>query len=109
MLKRTLALAGLLIIATATSGFGQAKFEATANFGWSVEDGVSGQPFPTLLGTFDRVDPKDAFLFGLGLGFMFTDNAEVGFQWSKVSSKLVVGGVGGTQDAEIGDMSVLNH
>jgi len=111
MLKRTLALAGLLIIAGATSGFAQGKFEATALFGWSFEDGVSGQPVTTLAGTCDRIDPKDAGMFGLGLGFHFSDNAEVGFQWSRVSSKLLAGGTSftGTSDFEIGDLSVLNY
>src|SRR4030095_3780826 len=40
---------------------------------------------------------------------MFTDNAEVGFQWSRVSSKLTLGGTAGTQDREIGDLSILNY
>jgi hypothetical protein len=97
MLKRTLALAVILIIAGATSGFAQGKVEATVFGGWSFEDGVNGQAFSTLSGTFDRVDPKDAALFGLGFGFV-SDNAEGGFQWSRVSSKLVAGGVLGSQD-----------
>ena len=109
MLKRTLALAVILIIAGATSGLAQGKVEATVFGGWSFEDGVNGQAFSTLSGTFDRVDPKDAALFGLGFGVLFSDNAEGGFQWSRVSSKLVAGGVLGSQDKEVGDMSVMNY
>jgi outer membrane protein W len=108
MLKRTLTLAGLLI-ATATSGFAQAKFEATVLAGWTFADGVNGPAVIVPSGTFDRLDPKDGGLFGLGLGFMFTDNAEVGFQWTRVSSKLVAGGALGTRDMDINDMSLLNY
>ena len=112
MLKRTFALAVILIIACATSGFAQGKIEATVLGGWSFNDGVSGQAITIpLMGTYDRVDPKDSALFGLGLGILFSDNAEGGFQWTRVSSKLAVGGVSftGTPDAEIGDMSIQNY
>jgi hypothetical protein len=111
MLKRTLALAVIFIIAGATSGFAQGKIEATALFGWSFMDGVNGQPITTFAGTFDRIDPKDGGLFGLGLGFMVSDNAEVGFQWTRVSSKLLAGGTSftNTPDTEIGDTSIQNY
>jgi outer membrane protein W len=109
MLKRTLVLAGILIIASATSGFAQGKVEATVFGGWTFSDGVSGQAVVVPSGTFDRLDPKDAGLFGLGLGVLFTDNAEGGFQWTRVSSKLVAGGVLGTKDMDIADMSLNNY
>ena len=109
MLKRSLVLAGILIIASATAGFAQGKVEATIFGGWTFADGVSGQAVVVPSGTFDRIDPKDAGLFGLGLGVLFSDNAEGGFQWTHVSSKLVAGGVLGTPDMNIADMALDNY
>jgi opacity protein-like surface antigen len=107
--KRTLALVVILIIAGATSGFAQGKIEATVFGGWTFADGVSGQALVVPSGSFDRLDPKDGGLFGLGLGILFSDNAEAGFQWTRVSSKLVAGGVFGSRDMEIADMSLNNY
>jgi opacity protein-like surface antigen len=108
--KRTLALVVILIIAGATSGFSQGKIEATVFGGWTFADGVNGPSItvPTV-GSFDRVDPKDGGLFGLGLGILFSENAEAGFQWTRVSSKLVAGGTFGTQDMDLADMSLHNY
>ena len=112
MLKRIIAMAGLLIIAVAAPGLAQGKVEATVLGGWSFSDGVSGQTILAGDGNFyDRIDPKDGALFGLGFGVLFSDNAEAGFMWTRQSSKLLLGGVGsqGSTDREIGDFSVMHY
>jgi hypothetical protein len=111
MFKRIIASAAVLsvIIAGAESGFAQ-KFEATAFWGWGFSDGVSGQTYLTPAGeAFDRVDPKDSNLFGLGAGILLNDNTEAGFLYSQQFSKLQLGGTLGTPNRDLGDMAVSNY
>jgi outer membrane protein W len=96
-------------MASATAGFAQGKVEATVFGGWTFADGVNGPAVVVPSGTFDRLDPKDGGLFGLGFGVLFSDNAEAGFQWTRVNSKLVAGGTLGTRDMDIDDMSLQNY
>ena len=110
MLKRIVAMTGLLMLAVAAPGFAQAKIEATVLGGWSFSDGVSGQSILAQDGNlYNRLDPKDGSVFGLNFGWLFSDNAEVGFLWTRQSSKLTLGGVSGAQDREVGDLSLLNY
>src|SRR5215510_1703542 len=66
MLRFSFALAGVLIVAGAVSGFAQEhKMEVSAFGGWSFADGVSGSTFVNLAGeAYNRIDPKDSSLFG---------------------------------------------
>lgn len=108
MLKRIVAMT-VLMLAVAAPGFAQGKIEATVLGGWSFSDGVSGQSLAALDGNvYNRLDPKDGAVFGLNLGWLFTDNAEVGFLWTRQSSKLTLGAING-QDKEVGDLSLLNY
>ena len=56
--------------------------------GWTFSDGVDsgGTAVVTPSGTFDRVDPKDSFKWGLTGGFLVNENAEVGFQYGSQST-----------------------
>jgi hypothetical protein len=112
MFERTLALAGMLILASAAPAFAQIKLEGTVLAGWSFSEGVSGRATTiTGLGTFDRLEPKDGEVFGLGYGAVYENHTEFGFLWTRQSSKLVVGGSSftGTSDREIGNMSLNNY
>ncbi len=58
------------------------------------------------VGSFSRVDPKDAFSWGLRLGFNVTPNVEVGFLFNQQSTTLELGG---TSTVELGDLSLRNY
>ena len=79
---------------------------ATAN--WTFSDGVGGANAVIVpgVGTFDRIDPKDAFSWGARLGFMVTDNVEVGALFSLQSTSLEIGG---TTTVKLGDESLYNY
>jgi opacity protein-like surface antigen len=110
MLKRIVAMTGLLMLAVAAPGFAQANIEATVLGGWSFSDGVSGQSILASDGNlYNRLDPKDGSVFGLNFGWLFSDNAEVGFLWTRQSSKLTLGAATTGQDREVGDLSLLNY
>jgi OprF membrane domain len=111
MSKRLIAMAGLLILAGTTSTFAQHRVEASAMFGWSFNDGVSStQTIIAMNGNaYNRIDPKDTGLWGLGIGLMLSEQTEAGFMWNHQGSKLVAGGALGTPDREIGNMSINNY
>ena len=112
MFKRIIASAGFLFVfmASAVPGFAQSRFEATVFWGWAFSDGVSGQTYINPIGdAYDRIDPKDSSVFGLGFGINLTENTEAGFLYSHQFSKMVAGGVLSTPDRELGDMKVENY
>jgi outer membrane protein W len=84
--------------------------------GWTFSDGVDAGAGDSMWTTvsppiqsYDRVDPKDSFKWGLTAGFLATENEEVGFQYGLQSTRLVAGGVLGTPDREISDMKVSTY
>jgi outer membrane protein W len=113
MFKRMIASAGFLLIFVAgvVPGFAQSRFEATVHWGWGFSDGVSGQTYlnPVSGEAFDRIDPKDSNILGLGFGIMLNENTEAGFLYNHQFSKLVLGGTLGTADRDLGDMKVENY
>ena len=55
------------------------RVELSGTAGWTFSDGVSGGPVVVPdAGSYNRVDPKDAFSWGLRLGFLVSENVEVG-------------------------------
>jgi hypothetical protein len=106
MFKR-IAAAAFIVMLAAVPAFAQ-KAEVGVTFGWSFNDGVSGGSVVVPgVGTFNRLDPKDSFAWGIDLGFFVGGpNAEVGFMFSQAPSKLQAGG---TSTVDIGDMSITNY
>jgi opacity protein-like surface antigen len=100
----------MLVVLALAAGPVQAqnqKVEISGTGGWTFSDGVSGDPLLLPgVGTFDRIDPKDAFSWGVRLGFMVTPNVEIGALYNQQSTKLQIGG---TETIELGDMSVHNY
>ena len=109
MFKRIAVMAFIVTLA-AVPAFAQ-KAEVGVTFGWAFSDGVSGNTWsiPAYNVAYDRLDPKDSFMWGIDVGFFIGPNAEVGFLYSQQPSKLVLGGVGGTANREVGDMSVSTY
>jgi opacity protein-like surface antigen len=90
------------------------RVELGATLGWTISDGVSGDEVTVPgAGTFDRIDPKDAFSWGLRAGFFVSPQVEVGFLFNQQQSALEVGGktevVGGPTNVELGDAAVRNY
>jgi opacity protein-like surface antigen len=107
MLKRMAWQVVLATVVTASPAFAQDKrVEVSALFGWTFSDGVSGQSVVTPSGIFDRVDPKDSFKWGLGVGFLATENAEVGFLFGQQKTTLQVGG---TSTVDVGDSTINTY
>ena len=104
MFKKALVFA-VIVLAASSAAWAQApKVEVSALFGYSLADGVSGDPFRAGNGqTYDRVDPKDSMNFTLSGGFFVGPNAEVGFMWRRSPSTLEISG---TTTTELGDINI---
>src|SRR6476469_6036403 len=107
MLKRIASLVAVATVVVASPACAQEKrVEASVLVGWTFADGVSGQSLITPSGVFDRVDPKDSFKWGLGVGIMASEHAEVGFMFGQQMTTLQAGG---TSTVDIGDMSINTY
>jgi opacity protein-like surface antigen len=83
------------------------RVEIGATAGWTFSDGVSGSAVIVPgVGTFDRIDPKDAFSWGARIGFLVNDNVEVGGLFSSQATSLELGG---TNTAKLGDETIYNY
>ena len=95
-----LAAAGALVCAPAWAQ--EERYEISGNVGWTASDGVSSQV--TIRGgdgnLYNRVDPKDAFSWGITAGYFFTENWEFELQYAQQQSTLQIGG---TASRDIGD------
>ena len=111
MFKRIIALAGMIILCSViTFAQNPSRFEVSGFGGYSLNDGVSGGTVTAGDNrTYNSVDPKDGGMFGGAGEYLFSDHAGVGFMYSRVSSNLKLGGVGGTPDKEVGGMAISNY
>jgi opacity protein-like surface antigen len=106
---------GCLIACAATPAWAQEpRAEIGATVGWTISDGVSGDAVRVPgAGTFDRIDPKDAFSWGLRGGFFVNPHVEIGFLFNQQQSALEVGGqtevAGGATTVELGNVAVRNY
>jgi hypothetical protein len=83
------------------------RVEIAGTAGWTFSDGVSGNAITIpAVGTFNRIDPKDAFSWGLRLGFMVSDNVVVGGLFNLQSTSMELGG---TTTLNIGDDKIYNY
>jgi len=108
MLKRIVLGLALLVLTGAAPAFAQVKGEVGIFAGWTFADGVETDNAIIVpgVGTFTRIDPKDSFGWGIDVGVLFGEGAEVGFIYSNQPSKLEVGG---TTTVELGDMKINTY
>jgi len=107
MFRKTILTAVVVAFAAATASAQDARVEISGTAGWTFSDGVSGDARTVpAVGSFSRVDPNDAFSWGLRLGFNMTPNVEVGFLFAQQSTTLEIGG---TSTVELGDLSLRNY
>ena len=104
MIRKTLLGALMLVVLSSAAWAQTPKVEFTGIIGWSLSDGVSGDPIKAANGqTYDRVDPQDSVSFGFSLGFFVSPSAEIGFLWRRQASTL---DVAGTSVATLGDLNI---
>lgn len=82
------------------------RVEVCGTGGWTLSDGVSGTA-ATALGTFDAVDPKDAFSWGARVGLFVAPSVEVGFLFNQQATELEFRGSSATVEA--GDMTTRTY
>ena len=108
--KRVSWLVTLATLAWTVPAFAQGpQVEVSVLLGWTISDGVSGDPVVTGDGEiFDQIDPKDSFKWGLMGGVLLGEygNAEVGFMYGQQLSMLQATG---TTTIDIGDMTVSTY
>ena len=107
MRRMTLLMAVVVALAGAAASAQDSRVELTGTAGWTWSDGVSGAATTVPgVGTFDRVDPKDSFSWGARIGFLASENFEIGGLFGMQTSSLELGG---TAKVKVGSMSVYNY
>jgi outer membrane protein W len=106
-ITRMAVMVSVVSLAATTSWSQDHRVEFGATGGWTLSDGVSGDPVRAGDGLlYDTIEPKDSFAFGLDLGFFVSDNVSVGALFSQQQSNMVITGVA---DRELADWSVQNY
>jgi len=106
VIRRLTWMVALTVLAGSAAWAQDARVEISGTAGWTFSDGVSGTPEDSELADYTRIDPKDAFSWGARIGFLATDNWEVGALFSLQSTTLELGG---TSALEVGDLSIYNY
>ena len=107
MFRNALLAVAFVVAASAGAQAQDHRVEIAGTAGWTFSDGVSGNPvLVPAVGTFDRLDPKDAFSWGARIGFMVNEHVEVGGLFNLQSTTLEAGG---TNTLEIGDQKIYNY
>jgi len=107
MFRKALLAVALLFVSGGLAVAQDHRVEIAGTAGWTFSDGVSGNAYTVPgVGTFNRIDPKDAFSWGLRLGFMVSENVVVGGLFNLQSTSLEAGG---TNTLTIGDDKIYNY
>ena len=104
MLRTSVFLMTMMVMAASASAQG---VEVSGTIGWTFSDGVNGNAVTVPgVGTFDRIDPKDSWAWGLRVGVFAGDNSEIGFLYDQQPTNLEVGG---TTTVKVGDIKLHNY
>jgi hypothetical protein len=107
MLRKALLAVACVAMSGSLAVAQDSRVEIAGTAGWTFSDGVSGNAITIpAVGTFNRIDPKDAFSWGLRLGFMVSDNVVVGGLFNLQSTSMELGG---TTTLNIGDDKIYNY
>jgi hypothetical protein len=106
MVRKTLLIALAMGLAASTARAQNSKLEFSATAGYTFSDGVSGETVPVPGGAVNRIDPNDAFSWGLRGAYLLGRNSEVGFLFNLQSTELEASG---TTTITVGDQSVYNY
>jgi len=108
IIRRTTWMAAVCLMAGGLAWAQDPRVEIGATAGWTFSDGV-GEANAVIvpgIGTFNRIDPKDAFSWGLRIGFLAGENLEVGGLFNQQSTSLELGG---TETVKLGDEKLYNY
>jgi outer membrane protein W len=106
-MRKAISMAMVALLVAAGPAMAQGKVEVSALVGWTFSDGVSGTAIKAPNGnTYDHIDLKDSFNWGLMFGVLATPNVEVGFLFGQQQSTLRIGGSATT---DIGSINVANY
>ena len=104
MRRTSVFLMTMMVMAASASAQG---VEVSGTIGWTFSDGVNGNAVTVPgVGTFDRIDPKDSWAWGLRVGIFAGDNSEIGFLYDQQPTNLEVGG---TTTVKVGDIKLHNY
>jgi len=107
MIRKTLLVALAMSLAGSAARAQEARFEISGTAGWTFSDGVSGDAVTVPdVGSFNRIDPKDAFSWGLRFGFLLARNYEIGALFDVQSTELELGG---TETVKLADETIYNY
>jgi opacity protein-like surface antigen len=107
MLRKALLAVALVAVSGSLAVAQDHRVELSGTAGWIFSDGVTGGPVVVSgSGTYNSIDPKDAFSWGLRLGFLVSENVEAGALFNLQSTTLEVSG---TNTASLGDQKIYNY
>jgi hypothetical protein len=107
MLNTIVLIVLIALLVSAAPVFSQDKrVELNPFFGYTFSDGVTIDPLRVGREVFDTVDVKDGVSYGFHVGVFVTENAEVGFLWSRQESELAGDG---TSAIDFTNMPVYNY
>ncbi len=98
----------IVVLTAAKAAAQDPRVEISATAGWTFSNGVTADSSVIVpgVGTFNSIDPKDAFSWGLRLGFFATENHEIGFLFNQQATELELRG---TTTVKLGDLSINNY
>jgi hypothetical protein len=100
MIRKTILMAAAVALVAGAASAQDSRVELSATAGWTFSDGVSGSANDS---SAIRIDPADAFSWGARLGFLTTENVEIGALFGMQSTTLE------TPNLKIGDQSIYNY
>jgi hypothetical protein len=107
MNRKTSLTAIMVALAAVTATAQDKRVELSATAGYVFSDGVTGTGVKVAnLGTFTKIDPLNAASYGARIGFLTSDNNEIGFLFSQQSTEL---DLGGTASLKIADVKIRNY
>jgi len=105
--RKLMAFVTMAVLAAGVASAQDPRVEISGLAGWTFSDGVTGAAVTVPgVGTFNGIEPKDSFSWGLSLGFFVTASVEVEFLFDQQKSQFTVTG---TSTIDIGDVSVSNY
>jgi hypothetical protein len=107
MISRTVLATTLVALVGSAAWASEAKVEITGLAGYTFSDGVTGSATDALGNAYTRIDPNDAFSWGVRIGYNVTPAMEVGWQFKMQATSLKVSGP--LTSVDIGDESIYNY
>lgn len=97
----------LVVLAASTAAAQEPNIEITGFIGYTLSEGVKTDPGMLISELVREVNPTSGQSYGAGVGFFLSEQAQIGFQWSRQNSALEL--VGSTSIRDLTDMKVNNY